>query len=139
MFENILLAVDGSDDSLRAAAVAGNLARSEKTATVRVLTVYDSVPGYLGDPNQKAIIAAHMEEAERILQAALGQLGAVPGEVDTEVLCGSAAEEIVEAAQDRHADLIVMGSRGKGRLLGILGSHSHKVASHAPCPVLLVR
>jgi nucleotide-binding universal stress UspA family protein len=38
------------------------------------------------------------------------------------------------------SDLIVMGSRGLGRLAGaVLGSNSQKVVSHAPCPVLIVR
>jgi nucleotide-binding universal stress UspA family protein len=46
----------------------------------------------------------------------------------------------VQVATTRKSELIVMGSRGLGRLEGaLLGSNSQKVVSHAPCPVLIVR
>ena len=53
---------------------------------------------------------------------------------------GSPAEAIIEVAKTRHSDVIVIGSRGLGRLAGlVLGSTSQKVVSYAPCPVLIVR
>ncbi|HUX38366.1 MAG TPA: universal stress protein [Rectinemataceae bacterium] len=140
MFEKILLAVDGSDHALNAATVAGNLARSEPSTALRVLTVYETVPKYLGQKEQESIIAAHMRESERILAEARARIGKTPCAVETEVLSGPPAETIIEAALDQKADLVVMGSRGLGLLAGLLlGSQSQKVATHAPCPVLIVR
>ena len=140
MFERILLALDGSDHALHAATLAGNLARSEKAISLHILTVYDSVPGYLGQKEQQNLIAAHMKESERILAEGLARIGVLGAKVETEILSGSPAEIIVEVAKERKADVVVMGSRGLGRLAGmLLGSQSQKVATHAPCPVLIVR
>jgi nucleotide-binding universal stress UspA family protein len=53
---------------------------------------------------------------------------------------GYAAHEIVAAAKDCDADVIVMGSRGRGDLAGLmLGSTAHKVIHHTDRPVLVVR
>lgn len=60
--------------------------------------------------------------------------------VGRRVASGDPAEAILEAARDTGADLIVMGSRGLGRLGGlVLGSVSAKVAAAAECPVLTVK
>jgi nucleotide-binding universal stress UspA family protein len=58
--------------------------------------------------------------------------------IQTQYWLGSPAAQIVEASND--ADLVVMGSRGRGRLTGgLLGSTSYAVAAHAHCPVVVVR
>ena len=62
------------------------------------------------------------------------------GEVERLVLVGDAESEIVREAEERHCDLIVMGTTGRGgigRLL--LGSVAEHVSRKAHCPVLLVR
>lgn len=60
--------------------------------------------------------------------------------VELLVVEGDPAQQIVEIAGKRKADMIVMGSRGLGDLQGLLlGSVSHKVASSAPCSCLVVR
>ena len=62
------------------------------------------------------------------------------GRISTCFSSGDAAEEIIVQAKGRRADLIVVGSRGHGRLAGLLlGSVAQKVVTHAPCPVLVVR
>jgi nucleotide-binding universal stress UspA family protein len=67
-------------------------------------------------------------------------VGGIPGEIHTEILEGTPAEAILEVAKTRDVNLIVMGSRGLGRLAGaLLGSQSQKVVQHATCPVLIVR
>lgn len=140
MFERILLAVDGSEHALRAARMAGNLARSMKTRNLRIVVVYDPIPPYLGDPNLQQAINARLNQARAILDAAVQEVGDVPSETHTELLEGSPAETIIEVARTRGSDVIVMGSRGLGRIAGaVLGSTSQKVVAHAPCPVLIVR
>jgi nucleotide-binding universal stress UspA family protein len=60
--------------------------------------------------------------------------------ISTEAGSGDPAEEIIGTAKSRKVDLIVMGSRGHGRLAGLLlGSVAQKVLAHAPCSVLVVR
>ena len=61
-------------------------------------------------------------------------------EVDTRVVLGDPAEVVVEYASEREADLIVCGSRGRGRLKSLLlGSTSHKINQLAACSCLTVR
>lgn len=140
MFENILLAVDGSDHALNAARVASSLAKAMNSKTLRVVYAYEPIPPYLGEPNMQEAITARLDESKKILQQALDAVGEIPGKTDTEHIEGSAAEAIIEVAKTRGSDVIVMGSRGLGKLAGlVLGSTSQKVVSHAPCPVLIVR
>lgn len=140
MFERILVAVDGSEHALRAIHKAAELARVTKPKELRVVVVYDPIPLYLGEPNMQIAITARKGEAEEILENALKEIGEVPCEVHSGILEGTPAEAIIEVANTRKSDLIVMGSRGLGRLAGlVLGSTSQKVVSHAPCPVLIVR
>jgi len=140
MFEKILLAVDSSSHALHAAKVAGDLARCMKAEIVRIVVVYNHIPSYLGEPNMQAVIDARLQEANQTLEAALRVVGCIPGEIHTELIEGSPAEAIIDVANTRQSELIVMGSRGEGTLAGLLlGSTSQKVVSHAPCPVLVVR
>jgi nucleotide-binding universal stress UspA family protein len=138
-FKNILLAVDGSEQSMKAAIVAADLARSLDTALI-VLTVFEHVPGILGDIEREKVIAAHMSEAEQIMEAAREIIGKIPGEITQEILEGPPAEAILRVQEIRNCDLIIMGTRGRGRLAGlVLGSVSQKVLAHAQSPVLFVK
>lgn len=140
MFEKILLAVDGSEHALHAARVAAGLARTVNAKEFCIVTAYDFIPPYLGEPNMQIAIDARMEEANAILENAVKEAGTLPCKVDAETLEGSEAEVIINTAKTRGSDVIVMGSRGRGRLAGLLlGSTSQKVVAHAPCPVLIVR
>ena len=140
MFERILLAVDGSEHAMRAAKVAFEMTHCINSTELRIVVAYDPIPPYLGEPNMQGAIDARLDDAQEILQRAVAVVGNVPGEIHTELIEGSPAEAIIEVAKTRNSDVIVMGSRGLGRLAGlVLGSTSQKVVSHAPCPVLIVR
>lgn len=61
----------------------------------------------------------------------------LPVPVERIVGCGGAAGVILETAKE--ADLVVMGSRGLGGFSGLLlGSVSHQITHHAPCPVVVI-
>lgn len=140
MFDKILLAVDGSDHALHAARTAAEMVRTMKPKEFRVVVSYDNIPVYLGEPNLQFAIDNRKKEAEETLRSALKEIGQLPCEVHTELLEGDPASAIIEVAKTRGSDIIVMGSRGLGRLAGLLlGSTSQKVVAHAPCPVLIVR
>ena len=140
MFDKILLAVDGSEHALRAAKAAGDLVRSVKAQELRIVIAYEPVPAYMGEPNLQKTIDSRMNESQAIFQEAEKMVGSLPIEVQSEFIEGQIADAIIDVANTRHSDLIVMGSRGLGRLAGaLLGSNSQKVVSEAPCPVLIVR
>ena len=140
MFEKILLAVDGSEHGLRAAQMAGELARDMKSAELHVVVAYDPIPPYIGDPYMQYAIEARLKDSQAILQSAVAVVGEIPGKLQSELLEGSPAEAIVNVAAAHQSDVIILGSRGLGRLAGaLLGSTSQKVIAHAPCPVLVVR
>ncbi len=140
MFERILLAVDGSEHSMHAAQEAGDLARSMKSNTVHIVVAFEEIPDYLGEPNRQQVIDTRMDQANAILQKARDALGKIPGEVEAEVIEGSPAEAIIRVAKTHDTTVIVMGSRGLSTIAEmVLGSTSHKVVSHASCPVLIVR
>jgi len=139
MFKNILLALDGSDHAMRAAKVAGDLARQHGSDMI-VVVCYDPIPAYLGEPNLQHALNERLEQTARILAPALAIIGEVPGEIKKETLEGPPAEAILNVIEVRGCDLVVMGTRGLSRLAGLLmGSQSQKVVMHATCPVLLVR
>jgi nucleotide-binding universal stress UspA family protein len=140
MFTNIMLAVDGSEHGYHAAKHTGDMARAFKVNTVEIINVLEPVASYLSEFHKEQAFEQHLKHGEAILQKAAEMVGTIPGTVHTEVLIGSPAEEIIKMAADRKVDLIVMGSRGLGTLVGLLlGSQINKVISHAHCPVLVVR
>lgn len=139
MFNNILLAVDGSDHAIHAARVAAEIVKCHNSA-LTLVAAYGPVPPYLGEPNFQVILDAQLQEADKNIAKTIEVLGDLPGERRTEILQGPPAEAILEVAKTRQCDLIVMGSRGLGQFAGLLlGSQSHKVVQHAECPVLIVK
>jgi nucleotide-binding universal stress UspA family protein len=140
MFERILLAVDGSEHGYKAAQIAADLARAMKSEKLRIVVAFEKIPTYLGEPNLQRAIDTRLVESQEILRKAVEIVGDVPAEVHTELIEGDTAEAIINVARTRNSSVIVMGSRGLGRLAGlVLGSTSQKVVGHAPCPVLIVR
>jgi len=140
MFERILLAVDGSEHGYKAAQIAADLARAMKSEKLRIVVAFEKIPTYLGEPNLQRAIDTRLVESQEILRKAVEIVGDVPAEVHTELIEGDTAEAIINVARARNSSVIVMGSRGLGRLAGlVLGSTSQKVVGHAPCPVLIVR
>jgi nucleotide-binding universal stress UspA family protein len=139
MFKNVLVAVDGSEHALKAARVAGDFAR-QMQVELRVVTAYEPVPTYLGEPNLQHALDERFALAQQVIDNAVKEIGEVPCELKTDVLEGPAAEAILAVIEARDNDLVIMGTRGLGMLKGLLlGSQSQKVVAHAPCPVLLVR
>jgi nucleotide-binding universal stress UspA family protein len=79
------------------------------------------------------------DEAGTIVQAAIARVGELQPSVSCEprVVEGHPGSVLLEEA--RGAILLVVGSRGRGEFAGILlGSVSHQVLHHAPCPVTVV-
>ena len=85
-------------------------------------------------------LESHRQRAEVLIKEAIERLGLSPGEVNTMVREGDAKLTVLNVADELEADLIVMGSRGLGRLQSILGnSASQYVFQLSTRPMLLVR
>jgi nucleotide-binding universal stress UspA family protein len=97
------------------------------------------LPTVPGRPS--SLYEEHEKEAQQILEAEVERIdGGGAAVVQAHLRMGRADEEIVELAQSIDAGLIVMGSRGQGRLRrALVGSVSESVVRHAHCPVTIVR
>ncbi len=133
----ILLATDGSKDSVLAARAAVDLSR-KTGAELHVVHAWRTVPS----PHFESWINNALEqEARELLEEQMGKIEEYGGRVEEAYLRkGSPHEAIVALAGEIGADLIVMGSRGMGRLKRLaMGSVSEGVVHHAHVPVLLLR
>jgi nucleotide-binding universal stress UspA family protein len=138
MFENMLLAVDGSEHSLNAARTASNLANAMNSQTLRIVVAYDPIPAHLGDPYMQDAINARMGETEEIIEEPCRQWETSPAQIHTEMIEGNPAEMIIEVARTRSSDVIIMGSRGLGNwLAGYSGAPVKKWFLCAPVLCLL--
>jgi nucleotide-binding universal stress UspA family protein len=139
MFEKILVAVGGDDESLEPVRMAARLA-TRLGAQLTIVTVRRATTIGLGDVYYAESANDSVAQAEMILEAACRtaqQHGAQP--VGAECLEGSPVERIVEFARHGAFGMIVMGTRRRGRLqAALLGSVSAGVAAHSLCPVLVV-
>lgn len=142
----MLVATDGSPHAKRAAELAARLARELRAAEV-VLVNAGHIPALaLGGPGADMMVdyGALEEGFEKAGHAMLEQTAAVFHGLDVPVKRqyrrGEPSHEILAAAAEAKADVIVMGSRGLGQIGGlILGSVSEHVLHGANIPVLIVR
>lgn len=132
--------MDDSPFAARAAEVGVTLAKSLK-AEVAFVHVFDPAvaPGHMwGIPMEKTV--AMSEHQGKDLLATFRERSAMRPKVAEFLETGKPAFRIVEVAKNWSADLIVMGSHGRGKVQGLLlGSVSEGVLHHAPCPVLIIR
>jgi len=139
MFSKILLAVDGSAHSDKAADYAADLAAAFQSVLF-VVHAYPQTSDLLGYDDFKRLVARRKSAGQTVLDRVhqrLQERGASPQE---DLLEGPEAEAILACADTHEVDLVVMGTRGLGTIEGMLfGSISRKVSQHARCPVLLIR
>jgi nucleotide-binding universal stress UspA family protein len=139
MFNRIVLGIDGSDHAAKATGVTAELAKAVGSQ-VLVLHVLERLPASKGAPATDLEIP---RDAVRLGEEAAARLKEKGIKVSEKVVIASSGRvvpEILGAAEEADADLIVVGSRGLSDFSGLLlGSVSHKLIQHANCPVLVVR
>lgn len=138
-YRHILLVVDLSEDSLAIGRKAQALAAA-LGAAVELLHVVEFVP--VEPMGETLVPSVHMEEelmerAERRLAALATELG-LDGSA-CRVESGNVKSEIVRVARERHADLIVLGSRERHGLSILVNLTEDTVLHAAPCDVLAMR
>ena len=146
MFKNILLATDGSPASAHAAQLAVGLARvhSAKLTAVYVVDPYPYIG--VGEINPMGF-QAYMSAAQDQASHAHAQVDALCKQGDQPVAMEArlvedvgAANGIVQTAEAIGADLVVLGSHGRGGIARLmLGSVSTKVVAESKVPVLVSR
>ena len=139
-FRRILLAVDESPLAAHAADAGADLARSlgAELAFVCVVDPRENAAPESG-VSMAEMIALAQQDGKRLLAGFLERLP--PGLSALEFIAvGKPASEIVKAATEWQADVIVMGSHGRGGVGRMLfGSVADTVMRQAPCSVLIVR
>jgi nucleotide-binding universal stress UspA family protein len=142
LYRKFLLATDGSESARKAADAAIELAQlsGAKIYAVGVIdrSIYSSVPEDLEwEEEMYARFRELGEEAVSYVEETAKNAGLG---VETILLEGHPAEEIVEFAEKNGIDLIIVGSLGKSGIERfLLGSVSEKVVRNAKVPVLVVR
>ena len=134
----ILLATDGSREAELAATTASDLANATNSE-LHIVHVGELLPSLLA---QTEVEPAQLErEARERLDEQVRTVEEAGGTIkEAHLRLGRADEEIVDLAQSLGVGLIVMGSRGHGRIRrALMGSVSDSVVRHAPCPVTIVR
>ena len=146
----ILIATDGSDFSIEAIKKCSQIINKGKDTAIKVVSVYEQVPimatepfavstEYITEMSKVLKIEAenHVSEAMTIIKSYMAD-----AEIDftSKVELGIPEKVIIETAQEWQADLIVVGSHGRG-FWGrtMIGSTSDAIIHNAPCPVLVVR
>jgi nucleotide-binding universal stress UspA family protein len=136
-FKKIIVGIDGSENSKRAASAAANLAELFK-GTVTLVSVVK--PGeYSLAVEDKAFIESLKEFHQDLVEAVKDEIKNPGIEVDSRIELGTPWKELIRLAKAGHYDLIVVGSRGVGQVAEFLiGSNSTRVVQHAETPVLVV-
>ena len=134
MNRTVVVGYDGSQAARKALDYAAARVNGGK---LYLVTAVVPPPEWMGSPGWQQIVDEEHKRGSQLLEEAVGRL---PETVDysTELLEGPAADAIVGVADARHADVIVVGSRGLGRVRAVLGSVSHDVLHLADRPVIVV-
>jgi nucleotide-binding universal stress UspA family protein len=142
-FKRILCPIDFSPSALQALGFALDLAR-QADGRVTLLHVFEWLPedeprssAHFNVPEFRGYM---VNDARERLRSLVTEESRAWCEIDDVIVSGRAHREILREAEARSADLVVMGSQGRGGVgLALFGSTTHQVVRRAACPVLTVR
>jgi nucleotide-binding universal stress UspA family protein len=138
----ILLAIDGSASSVSAAHRAAGMAHAfgAELQVVHVMPVTQPYHLVGTDAEGPSIYEEDKQWAQELLDGEVRKIEEEGANVaKTYFRTGEPDAEVVALGEDIGADMIVVGSRGMGRLRRPIGSVSSSIVAHAHCPVLVVR
>jgi len=137
--KKFLVPVDGSNYSMQAAKYAAELANLMGGEIV-LMHCHKSFPVVLGEPHFQNAINKIMEKSNELVEPYRKLFQETGTSFIERILEGPAANAICEVAKLEKLDIIVIGSRGRNKLEGLLlGSCTQRVLNMAPCPVLVIR
>jgi nucleotide-binding universal stress UspA family protein len=145
LFGSIVVGTDGSDTAKEAVRQAAELAKT-LGARMYLVSAYEPVPeGRLREertevPEDLQWMVNPREDVNATLEETGKQLHEEGLEVETHAREGDPADAILDVAEEKGADLIVVGNKGMtGAKRFLLGSVPNKVSHHAPCSVMIIR
>lgn len=145
MFRSVVVGTDGSDTASQAVRQAVDLAGAVG-ATLELVSAYEPVPAQrLQEERRQAPEDLQWainprEDVDATLEAAAELARKAGVTVNTYARQGDPADAILDVAEEREADLIIVGNKGMtGAKRFLLGSVPNKVSHHAPCSVLIIR
>jgi nucleotide-binding universal stress UspA family protein len=145
MFKSVVVGTDGSDTATQAVRQAVDLAKSVG-ATLEIVSAYEPVPAQrLREERREAPedlqwAISPREDVDSTLEAAAELARQAGVQVNVYPRQGDPADAVLDVAEEREADLIVVGNKGMtGAKRFLLGSVPNKVSHHAPCSVLIIR
>lgn len=137
MSAHIIVGVDGSDDSMNAYRWALDEAKVRSAEVTAIFAWELPMIGIPGAFDRDELEAEGMKFLNDQLN---GQQNGNGVTVHRVVAQGDPSTSLIEACRRTDADMLVLGSRGRGGFGGLLlGSVGQECASHAPCPVLICR
>lgn len=138
MYQHIIVAVDLSHGEAGKALLekAGKLV--DPGGTLRILHVLEDVPSYIAAELPRDLNDRRAAEA-RVEMKLLAEQASGGATVEVETRHGAAAAQILEAADDHGADLIMIASHRPGLSDYFIGSTAARVVRHAQCSVLVSR
>ena len=135
----VVVGVDGSDHGLTALRWAAREAR-RRSAPMWVVHAFDLLAAEVFALEEPAYVAAERRAAEKILASAVEQARQVAGDIEVRPVLDIGTASTVLLARSAQAELVVLGSRGRGEFAGLLlGSTSLQVATHASCAAVVIR
>ena len=139
MYQHILLAADGSQNSIRAAKEALKIAQINAETLVTIIFIIDMEKAKTDVLHSSSIESLYMERRRKLVPIEeLFNEHQVRYKV--EIIHGSPGPEIIKYANTQNVDLVVIGSRGLNSLQEmVLGSVSHKVMKRVQCPAMIVK
>ena len=137
--QKILLPVDDSEHSALACRYAVEI--SIKTgAAVIILHCHEEVELRLMEDGAKEVLDPIIDESNKILASYADMMKKAGVNCSCRSVKGSPGDQIPWVARQEKSDLVIMGSKGRSNLAGIvIGSVTHKVLEQSPCPILVVR
>lgn len=144
LFHHALVPIDGSEPSLHAVEMALRITSVCPSCALTVIYVIDKLVVtellHLGKHSEKEVEVEFSEQAARYLNLVQKQAREHGVSADCRVRKGDPFEEIIAAANDLHADLIIMGHTGRrGTSRVLIGSVTQRVLDYSPCPVLVTK
>ena len=134
----ILVGVDGSETSRKAARVAAELAASTG-ATLHVLSAFDKANVETVTEGYDTWVVTSADGAEATAARVAEELKEIAPNVESSPLYGKPADALVEEAKRLQARLIVVGNKRMQGVSRVLGSVANSVSHNAPCDVYIVK
>ena len=140
MYQRILLPVDLADPNLAKPALDTAVMLAKVTGgSIRLINVLPVTPPMLVEYVPADFDDQQRRSAEEALSIIAGEIALAAKSVTSEVRQGGVYQEILEAAKEIEADLIVMSSHRAGARTYFLGSVAGHVVRYAACSVMVVR